>query len=302
LARPALSASRAIKLLNHLAANPGEAFTLSELARDTEINVASLHAVLDVLAREGYVVREPRRKAYRLGASPIALGQAALDEHPAIQLARQATSELADRLGLEVLCGLIIGPEVLIVGEAGRSDRLYMHPRVGQRMPFMPPLGILGVAYLPAAEQDAWLDRMGPGATAADRDAYLRAAASAGRRGHQVDLETPSRQQIGRLMPELAQDPQATALRSKLAQLVVQLGHEDHTLTDPEPGRSYAVNNVTVPVFGPRSELIAALTLLGFDEPLTTEQIDEYLRVMRDAAERITRATGGRAPLDLAAA
>jgi DNA-binding IclR family transcriptional regulator len=301
LPRPALSASRAIKVLNHLAAHPGDSFTLSELARETEVNVASLHAVLDVLTQEAYVVRDLRRKAYRLGASPIALGQAALDEHPAIQLARSATAELAESLQLEVLCGLAVGKDLLTVGEAGRPDRLYTRPRVGARLPFMPPLGILGVGYLEPAQQQAWLDRLGPTATAADREAYLDSARAARRSGYQIDLETPTRHQLALLMPELAQDPRSPALRARLEQLVLQLGHEQHILLEPQPGASYEVNNITAPILDARGALVCAVTILGFEQPVPAEQIQRYVRVLLDTTERITRTTGGRQSLDLEA-
>jgi DNA-binding IclR family transcriptional regulator len=255
--------------------------------------------VLDVLTQEGYLVRDRRHKAYRLGTSPIALGQAALDEHPAIQFAREATIQLAERLELEVLCGLVVGGDLLIVGEAGRPDRLYTRPRVGQRLPFMPPLGILGVAYLPPAQQHAWLERLGPAATAADRGAYLDSATATRRRGYQVDLETPTRRQIALLMPELAQDPRSPALRAGLERLIRRLGHEEHILIEPEPGHSYAVNNITAPIFDDRGQLVTAMTVLGFDQPISADQIRELVRVLLDTTERITRTTGGRPPLDL---
>ena len=257
--------------------------------------------MLDVLTQEGYVERDLRRKAYRLGASPIALGQAALDEHPAIQLARAATTDLAESLQLEVLCGVVVGKDLLIVGEAGRPDRLYTRPRVGARLPFMPPLGILGVGYLEPAQQQAWLDRLGPTATAADREAYLESTRAARLRGYQIDLETPTRQQIALLMPELAQDPRSPPLRARLEQLIVQLGHEEHILLEPQPGASYDVNNITAPIVDARGALVSALTILGFEQPVPAEEIRRYVRVLLDTTERVTRTTGGRPPLDLEA-
>jgi DNA-binding IclR family transcriptional regulator len=296
LARPALSAARAIQILELLAAHPGQDFTLSELVRESNINVSSLHAVLDVLARDGYVVRDKRRKAYRLGAGPIALGQAALDEHPAIKLARQAVEELADRLQLEVICGAIAGEHMLIAGEAGRADRLYLRPRVGQRLPFMPPLGLLAVPYLEPKQQEAWLDRLGLDATAADRDAYAQAAMLAGQHGYTIELETPTRQQIGLLMGALAREPRSTALNTQLLELVRQLGHEQHTLTTPEPGHSYDVNNIQTPIFDHRAQLVSGLILLGFDNPITTEEIQQHLHTLLQISDRITRTTGGHPP------
>jgi DNA-binding IclR family transcriptional regulator len=296
LVRPALSAARAIQILELLAASPGQDFTLSELVRESQVNVSSLHAVLDVLARDGYVVRDKRRKAYRLGAGPIALGQAALDEHPAIKLARQAIEELAERLELELICGAVAGAHLLIAGEAGRPERLFMRPRVGQRLPFTPPLGLLGVPHLEPAQQQAWLDRLGGDATEADRDGYMRIATLAGRRGYQIELETPTRQQIGVLMAELAREPRSPDLNRKLEELVLRLGREQHTLTDTQPGHSYPINNIQTPIFDHRAQLVSSLTLLGFESPLTTEQIQQHLHTLLETSDRITRTTGGHPP------
>jgi DNA-binding IclR family transcriptional regulator len=279
-----------------LAAHPGRDFTLTELVRESEINVSSLHAVLVVLAREGYIVRDQRRRAYHLGAGPIALGQAALDEHPAIKLARQAVEQLAAELKLEAICGAIAGEHLLIAGAAGRNDLLYMRPRVGTRLPFMPPLGLLGVRYLDPKAQQAWLDRLGPNATQADRDAYMQTATLAAQRGYTIELETPTRGQIGLLMGQLAQDPRSPTLRTQLQQLVLDLGREQHTLTELELHGTYHVNNIQTPIFDYRAQLVSSLTLLGYEEPLTTQQIQHYLHTLRHTADTITRTTGGHPP------
>ena len=296
MTRRALSAERALQILELLAAHPGRDFTLAELVRESDINISSLHAVLAVLTREGYIVRDRRRKAYQLGAGPIALGQAALDEHPAIKLARQAVEELAQELQLEVICGTVAGEHLLIAGEAGRADRLYMRPRVGTRLPFMPPLGLLGVPYLDPKQQQGWLDRLGPTATNTDRDNYMQAATLAGRRGYTIELETPTRQEIGMLMGQLASDPRSPALNTQLQRLVLQLGSEQHTLTELESDHTYQVNNIQAPIFDHRAQLVTGLILLGYDRPLTTQEIQDYLHTLRNTADTITRTTGGHAP------
>ena len=60
MSRPALAATRAISVLNFLAAHPADPFTLSDLADRLDINVASAHALLGVLTDAGYLVRHPR--------------------------------------------------------------------------------------------------------------------------------------------------------------------------------------------------------------------------------------------------
>ena len=84
--RPALAATRSAAILNFLAANPSEGFTLSDLAERLGINVASMHALLGALTDAGYLARHPRLRTYTLGPSVVALGTAALETHPAIDL------------------------------------------------------------------------------------------------------------------------------------------------------------------------------------------------------------------------
>ena len=295
--RPALSADRSLQVLNFLASHPGDTYTLSELAENAQVNIASMHAVLAVLVQNGFVVRDPRRKTYRLGLSAIGVGLAALDEHPVIKQGRETVTELARRLDLECLLSVNAGGELLIVAEAGRPERLYLRPRVGQRLPLMPPLAILAAGYLSEGEREAWLARIGPDATEADRQAYRDAAEAARRQGYAVDLETAARHEIGLLMPQLAKDPRSPQLQALLAKLVARLGHEDHQLTNPKPGASYSVNNIQAPIFDDTAQIIGGFSLLGFTEPLSTEEIRRYVATMLTAAEQLTRSTGGHIPL-----
>ena len=53
--RPALSADRALQVIDVLVAHPTQRFTLTELSRRTSINPASAHALLAVMLRAGYV-------------------------------------------------------------------------------------------------------------------------------------------------------------------------------------------------------------------------------------------------------
>ena len=280
--------------MNFLAARPGESFTLSELGKHLAVNPASLHALLVAMQDDGYLVRDPARKTYRLGMSLVAIGQAALDEHPVIQRVRAEGAALAEQLDVECLSAVIVGDEFLVVAEAGRPDRLFMRPRVGQRMPFMPPISGLAAGLLGEEALESWLARLGPDATDHTKDDYRRSVAIAMKRGYEVGLDTPTRDSIGMVMQELVRDPKSPKLRAKLIALIAQLGREEHQLTEFKPRRAYRVNNIGAPVFGARGEFITGVTILGFDKPLEATKIQEYLAVVIETANRITRSTGGR--------
>jgi DNA-binding IclR family transcriptional regulator len=97
-------------------------------------------------------------------------------------------------------------------------------------------------------------------------------------------------------MAALARDPDSTSLTTQLQHLVLQLGREQHALTDPKPGHTYHVNNIQTPIFDHRAQLVSSLTLLGFDQPQTTQQIQQHLHTLLHASDQITRTTGGRQP------
>src|SRR5689334_18817876 len=71
MARPALSATRGIEILDLLAAFPTQAFTLSEIARASGINVSSCHSVLNALLVRGYLSHGASPKTYVLGPALV---------------------------------------------------------------------------------------------------------------------------------------------------------------------------------------------------------------------------------------
>jgi DNA-binding IclR family transcriptional regulator len=294
--RPALSATRALEVLDFFAARPGEAFTLSELARALGVNVSSTYSILYALETAGYVLRDPSDKRYRLGIVPIVVGHVALEAHPVVQRGREVAEELAERLGLECVTGANVGPELLIVGAAGPPERLRVRPRVGMRLPITPAVSAMSAAYATADEVEAWLDRLGPGATRAARDHYRARAAAVRARGYEVGLETPTRYAIGEVLAKLAHRPRNRALRRTLAERLRRMADESHDLLTPHPSKRHPVNNITAPIFDHRGRCVGGLAILGFDQPLNVREIEGYARAVVTAADTITHSTGGKRP------
>ena len=121
MGRPALAAGRAIEILTFLAARPTESFTLTEIAEQLDLSLASCHASMKVLSDAGYVSRHPVHKSYELGPALVAVGHAALERHRAIDLARDEVRRLADDLGLEAIASVPIGDDLVVLARAGRS-------------------------------------------------------------------------------------------------------------------------------------------------------------------------------------
>lgn len=287
--RPALSACRAVAVLNFLAAHPSEAFTLSDLADRLAINLASTHAVLGALADAGFVVRHPRLRTFTLGPSVVALGNAALERHAVIDMARDAAKQLAADLHLEVAVTAPAGQEIVFLARAGEHQARGLSVHVGQRVPLAPPLGSVFVAWGDASE--TWLDR------ADDRRPLEAVLAAVRARGYSIALEAETRRGLGATLEHLADRPADPYLSQLVGQLIADLGQHRYQVDEVAPTGIYEVSMIAAPVFGVRGEVVLALTLVGFPAGLSAKRLTEYGERLRDVGIVLTKRNSGRLPV-----
>lgn len=292
MSRPALAATRAISVLNFLAAHPAESFTLSDLADRCDINVASTHALLGVLTDAGYLVRHPRQRTYTLGPSVVALGSAALERHSAIDLARDAARDLARQVGLEVAVTAPAGDDIVFLARAGEHQARGIAVHVGQRVPLAPPLGSVFMAWGDHERTAAWLER----STAPER--FRAVLEGVRRRGYSIALEDQARRGLGDALDHLADAPGDAGARGSVDELVSDLGQGEYTVQDLDGARPYDVSMIAAPVFDGVGEVVLALTLLGFPAGLSAEQIAAHGSRLRDVGLVVTKRSQGRIPPD----
>jgi DNA-binding IclR family transcriptional regulator len=197
MARPALSASRSIAVLNFLAANAPEQFTLSDISDRLDINLASAHALLNTMEDAGYVTRHPRLRTYSLGTSVVALGNAALQCHPAIACANQEAQRLSAELELSVAVTAAAGEDIVFLGRMGEHRPRDMEAYAGQRIPLSPPMGAIFVAW---GDPGAWL------AKADDRVEMESVLDEVRSRGWAASFEPDHYQPLGSLDPAASYD------------------------------------------------------------------------------------------------
>lgn len=287
MSRLALAATRAVKVLNLLAAHPTESFALSELSTRLGINVASMHGLLMALTENGYLVRDSRTRAFRLGPAVVALGTAALETHPAIDVAREAARELAASTGLEVALTSVAGEEIVFLARMGKPSPSSVSLHVGQRMPLVPPLGSVFVAW---GDAEPWLAR-------ATDPAPLRAELEATReRGYSVALGAESQLELGNALDALAATPADVRLQDAVEELVGGLNSTPYHPARMDEASSYGVSMIAAPVFDSTGEVVVALTLLGFPGPLSGADVARYGELVRSAARTVTRRNRGRPP------
>jgi DNA-binding IclR family transcriptional regulator len=289
VARPALSASRTTAILDLLTAFPGRAFSMSEIVRATKINIASCHAVLNVLTDRGYLARVGNGKSYVLGPALVAVGQATLATHALIATAREAAAELARALQLPALLNTIVGGEILalssIPDSAGRSPGMGL----GQRIPLVPPAGAHFLAWAPDDAIEAWIAR-GESDDPREIAEWRHALALVRERGFQVTLRTAVQSEFAVLMAEMAAGRQPLEYKEQANSFIH--AHSWH-LTQPETivaDQLYDVVLIAAPIFDRSGATTLSLCLGGFADKLNGAEIIDYsnrlmrtcLQVMRD--------------------
>jgi len=275
--RPALAASRAIDILNYMAASPLRAWSLTELVRHLDLNPASCHALLGAMTSDGYLVREARR-AYRLGPALIAIGHGALQCHPVVAAARALIAALSAEAGFDSLLTARVGDQLIALASDGLGESQGHGPglRIGQRVPLIPPLGTPFLAWAGEEEVAAWLDRAGAGTEIA----RLRQSLAAVReRGFAVTLRSERQEAAGLAVLDLADEPFADDRREQAVDRIGRMG-EDYLMIEGQPDRLHPVGLISAPVFDADGAVACTLSLFGFDRPMSLSRIHALGRVL----------------------
>lgn len=288
MARRAPAAQRTVALLDFLSSRPDERFGLSDLARRLDISKATAHALTATLTDAGYLLRHPGDKRYSLGPALVAIGNAAASrQFEVVDYARDEMRRLAEQLRVLCVASAALGDEIVILGRSGDLGPLAPSVQVGHRLPLAPPLGTVFMAWSPAAVIDAWLRRLGPGASDAEVERYRAAVATVRRRGYSLALEADARIRLGEAL---------AGGDEHVATLVEELGHEEYILGELEHSSSYRLSLVAAPVFNADGGIVLVLTLFGFRDALPARAVPALAERLLESTERVTKVLHGRVP------
>ncbi len=291
MVKPALAAVRAVQVLDYLAFHPGHSFSLKELSGATGINAPSLLAVMAALTERGYVVRHPRHKTYTMGPGVVAIGQAAVVQHPTVVAARAELGVLAGELEAQCAASVMMGDELVALVTAGRPRRVATWTQPGTRVPFVAPFGAPYAAYGSDAVRHAWIQRSRRRAGDPRSEVLERALADLRARGFAAIEDRVAGEELARLLQALVDEPVDQDVRRRLDALLDELSDGFVDLDQSTPGVD--VRSVTVPVFSPVGEVVMVLTAGGFAGPLTISELVGVGDRMRANAEVISATAFG---------
>jgi DNA-binding IclR family transcriptional regulator len=293
----ALAASRATQVIDYLSVHPGQPLSLTEISRALGINAASTLSVLAALADSGYVIRHPTHKTYTLGAALVAVGHAALMQHPTLEAARQELSLVADEIEAQCTASVLMGDLLVAVVAEGRARSSGTWSRIGTRVPFSAPFGAPFAAFGDESLRLRWLG----GRSGADLDeARTRrledALSEVRERGYAVWRDSETREKLGQKLWALADEPRNAALRLEVERLLEELS-DGFVAVNLDPAEIVQIANVTAPVFSPSGEVIMILTGIGFASPLNGTAVANVGARLRASAQVIAMRTFGSSAL-----
>jgi DNA-binding IclR family transcriptional regulator len=287
MSRPALSALRALEILDLLGAAPAQALTLSEIVRLTGTNVASSHAILTVLVKQGYLLRHPTSKVYRLAPAIVALGQAAAEHDGLLSSARAACDLAAQRTGYEAVLTARAGDDIIAVARVAGSGFSQPNFRVGQRVLLRPPMGGLFVAWAPDHDQEAWATPQKSTPEHA-RTAHLAALALLRERGYLVTLSTDAYSNFTRIIAD--GDVMPSRRDPRLAEILSELDNGLYQPTAINPADSYRIKGIAAPIFDPHGGVLYALNLNPPpSDDMMGKQLIENVQILLDLCSTVMR-------------
>jgi DNA-binding IclR family transcriptional regulator len=294
VSRSSPGAERVTAVLSFLAAHPDQSFSLSELAGELELSVATAHALLYSLVAEGYLVRGVTDRRYALGPALIEVGDAARRRQgPLLDFVRAGVELLARDLGgLQCLATQRIGRQYAVVARAGASSVFGMTVQIGQRLTFGPPMHAIYVAW---ADEDTirdWLRDIARGSSERAVEQCRQALARIREHGYIITLA--EREGLPPVYRKLRGTP-PTARPDFSAELSLLM--ESHYFLDTlEKDQTYQVSHIGAPVFDADGQVVVSLSAVFFGEPVTGSDLIAAASQIAGAGTRITTMIGGHTP------
>lgn len=288
--------TRVVEVMNFLAAHPTESFTLSELAARLGLSIGSAHRLLTTLAEARYLSRHPRHKTYSLGMALVAIGQAALAQHRDIEVAKREMARLSSELKVQCHACAVVGEELLFLASEGAPQGYEPPSRVGDRRPYMPPLGMVHAAWAESDDQEDYITRAPAALSDRARAHVARSLEVIRKRGYAMSGSGPAFRALRQFTTAPIGYQRDEAYWAGLRQLIADLSEREMQLLDFGEAGTDGVAFVTAPVFSPAGQVSLELTLGDLPPELTPREVERYVDRLRAAAAVVTSETHGRVP------
>ncbi len=290
--------SRVIGVLNFLAAHPTETFTLAEIARHVGLSNGSAHRVLTTMAGAHFLSRNEKHRTYSLGMAMVAIGQAAVEKHRGIEIARREIARLAVELNVQCSANAVVDDEVLVLIKEGKPQSHLGLTRVGERRPLIPPVGLCHVAWGGEAAIQSYIGKASHHLSDKVRCHLVSAFPLIRRRGYAIAVNGPGTGKSRQATVLPVDQVRDQAYWSSVFDLVGHLSPNEMQLFDLGAAGADGISYIAAPVFSPAGTVSLQLVLSGMPSNLNARQIEQYAERLCATAALVTDKIHGRRPVD----
>ncbi len=149
MGREVPGATRALRVLRHLAASP-RPVAAGAVARDLELPRSSIYHLIAAMANEGFVVHLPEEGRYGLGVAAFEVGSAYLRHDGLTRLARPLLERLVEDVGATAHLGVLDARELVYLLEQ-RPSGTGAEGELGAPAPLVTDVGVRMPATLTAS-------------------------------------------------------------------------------------------------------------------------------------------------------
>ncbi len=198
--------------------------------------------------------------------------------------ARPQMEALAEDLDAECVASAVAGDDMVLIANAGTPRSQALPTRVGQRIPFLPPLGTAFVAWAGAPAREAWLSRAAP----EDREALERTLEEVRRAGFSVGRGASWHREVGSVLARSrgSMTPETT---ETISRLITSLPADYESPAAAGDDRS-EVQSVSVPVIGPDGNAVLVLTLMVTSKRALEAAAHDHAARLTQAAHAVAQA------------
>ena len=201
-----------------------------------------------------------------------------------VDLARPRMEALSAELDLDLTAQCFSMEESVVMASASPPHSAVVPSRVGWRLPLVPPVGSVLMAWAPAGRVESWLSALQP--TSKVTAAQVRESLAIIRaRGYSVAAAPSFSYDLHLALDSLDETDHATRRRI-LRQFVDQMDGYDPT--DLDEAAKTGLHHVAVPVFDPSDQPIMALNAVNLPSGLTADDTQRIAGRLRIAAGDIT--------------
>lgn len=193
--------------------------------------------------------------------SSLASGDSDLLAHLGlIDLARPQMESLAAELETEVTAIALVGDEMVLAAAAGHTDIAVSPTRVGQRLPFMAPIGSCFAAWGDDELCEKWIKKVEDGLDEEQLASLRRVPALVRQRGYAVAVGHREGAHLESVATRInAGDPATSPDDLREAFFAALPGYN----WPDDPGGDVELRSLSAPVFGPDGRIAYILTLWG---------------------------------------